>query len=139
MIDDDANFDLRYLQGDGFCPDGLDPWIRPRNLFEQRLAENLRPGLALMIDLDTLVRVMGGAAACAPGRAVTVDVTLGKGLLRAVVVSRDNELPPIFADTAGNLISALKWYEAKRVGSILVAVRSPGFFWFPRSVSAGTR
>lgn len=137
MLDDD-NVDLEYLQCAEFEPGNFAPYVRPRNPFEQRLSENLRPGLALVLDLETAARVIGGAALKAgPGQAIAFDLDLQTGRLE--VIARGSSMPSICADHAGSLIPALRWYQRTGVRSIYVAVQSPNYFWFPAvPASAGT-
>lgn len=127
MNEDDV--DLQYLQCPGFQPGNFASFHRPRNAFEQRLAENLRPGLVLVLDLETVVRVLGGAALSATGQTFTLDLGLQTGHVE--VVSRGRSMPSICADDAGNLLPALCWYRARGVQSLRVAVQSPNFFWLP--------
>ena len=137
MLDDD-NVDLEYLQCPEFTPGNFAPYVRPRNPFEQRLSANLSPGLALVLDLETAARVMGGAALRAgPGQAIAFDLDLQNGRLE--VIARGSSMPSICADHAGSLVPALLWYQRSGVQSIYVAVQSPNYFWLPvPPTSAGT-
>lgn len=129
---DDDDFDLRYLQASDFLPGDSAPWIRPRNLFEQRLVGNLRPGLVLMLDLDVIVRVLGGAAMANVGQILTIDLVLGVGRSRVEVVSLVRDMVPIYADVAGNLEPALSWYLRHGEPRLRVSVIGPQFFWLPQ-------
>lgn len=137
MIDND-NVDLRYLQCAEFEPGNFAAYVRPRNAFEQRLSANLQTGHVLVLDLETAVRAMGGAALSAlPGQALAFALGLQTGSFE--LVARGRTMPPICADLADNLRPALCWYQRRGVQSIYVAVQSPNLFWLPVSpVSTGT-
>jgi hypothetical protein len=133
---DGDDVDLRYLQSEDFQPGENVPWTWPQNPFEQRLATNLRPGLALVLDLDVVARVLGGAALAAPGHVVTVSLTLEPNCSHIEVMSFVREMLPIYADEAGNLKPALRWYQQHGEPSLRVSVMGPRYFWLP---SVGTR
>lgn len=132
MYSDLDGDDLRYLQSDDFSPGPRGPWIRSENLFEQRLAKNLRAGRRLFLDLDTLARVVATAALLRHRSEILVfDLELQQAERCAItVVTFYAGLPSICADVSGSLLPALRWYCA-RAESIRLAVAASGFFWFP--------
>ena len=134
-LDDD---DLRYLQSGAFISAQPGPWVRSANPFEQRLAKNLRVGRCLLLDLETIARVVATAALERQASEILIfDLELQQGRLCSItVVSFYAGLPSICADVAGNLLPALRWYCSRQV-SIRLAVTANGLFWFPLG-SAGT-
>lgn len=103
-------------------------WPPAVNIFERRLAFNLREQCRLDLDLDTFIRVIGKSAqdmsAC-----VTLEVSLINGLIQARAVAIDrNVMPPITADVAGRLAFALRWY-GMREPVFRVTVSPQNLFW----------
>lgn len=132
MYNDLDSDDLRYLQADDFVPGPRGPWVRSQNLFEQRLAKNLRAGRRLFLDLDALARVVATAALLRHRAEILVfDLELQQAERCAITaVTSYAGLPSICADVSGSLLPALRWYCA-RAASIRLAVAASGFFWFP--------
>ena len=130
--------DLRYLQSGDFVSAQSGPWIRSANPFEQKLAKNLRVGLCLLLDLETIARVVATAALERQASEILIfDLELQQvGLCTITVVSSYIGMPSICADVAGNLLPALRWYCSRQV-NIRLAVTASGLFWFPLG-SAGT-
>ncbi|NQD92245.1 hypothetical protein HP532_06210 [Pseudomonas sp. CrR25] len=123
--------DLRYLQCGHFMSGPLQDWIRPRNPFKARMAANLRPGLAVWLDLKSVVEVLGGAAHAMPGKVINVSLQWQGDQVRMVVCSIEPGMPPICADDAGSLLPALHWYRAQGEAWLQLSVIAPAFFWFP--------
>lgn len=123
--------DLRYLQAEDFKPGRLQKWIRPRNPFVGRLAANLKPGLAVQLDLQTLVDVLGGAVCARQDGVINVCLQWQGEKVRMEVSSMEPGMPSICADDAGSLLPALKWYRANGVTQLSVSVASPCWFWLP--------
>lgn len=134
-LDDD---DLRYLQSGDFVSAQPGPWVRSANPFEQRLAKNLRVGRCLLLDLETISRIVATAAMERQASEILIfDLELQQGRLCSItVVSFYAGLPSICADVAGNLLPALRWYGSRQV-NIRLAVAASGLFWFPLG-SGGT-
>lgn len=128
-LDDD---DLRYLQSGDFVSAQPGPWVRSANPFEQRLAKNLRGGRRLLLDLETIARVVATAALERQASEILIfDLELQQvGLCTITVVSFYAGLPSICADVAGSLLPALRWY-CSREANIRLAVSGCGLFWFP--------
>lgn len=135
-LDDD---DLRYLQGGDFIPGPFGPWIRSSNPFEQRLAKNLRPRQLLLLDLDTMVRVIATAAIERRRSEILIfDLYLQGERPSIAFISSYMGMPSICADSAGNLLPALRWYRARGALTLRVAVCAADLFWFPLMRSGGT-
>lgn len=128
-LDDD---DLRYLQSGDFVSAQPGPWVRSANPFEQRLAKNLRVGRCLLLDLQTIARVVATAALERQASEILIfDLELQQvGLSSITVVSSYIGMASICADTAGSLLPALRWY-CSREAIIRLAVSGCGLFWFP--------
>ncbi|SEC02827.1 hypothetical protein SAMN05421553_0198 [Pseudomonas anguilliseptica] len=93
----------------------------------------------MLIDMETLVRGLGGAALMFPRRAVTVELDLQSEPVWVKFVSLTDEMLPICCDDAGSLLPALRWYQCRGERLLRVAVMAPQFFWFPLMGSIGTR
>lgn len=129
--------DLRYLQAEDFKAGGLQNWTRPANPFTARLAANLRPGLSVQLDLQTLVDVLGGAAYASTDRLIDVSLQWQGETVQMLVSSIEPGMPSFCADDAGSLLPALNWYRTNGEARLRVAVMRPCWFWFP--ISTGTR
>jgi len=133
MYTDLDSDDLRYLQADDFVPGPRGPWVRSANLFEQRLAKNLRVGRRLLLDLDALTRVVATAALLRHRSEIQVfDLELQQASCAITFVTSYRGMPSICADMAGSLLPALRWYCCRQTSpSLRLAVTGSGFFWFP--------
>lgn len=131
--------DLRYLQCSDFIPGPLMKWAQSRNPFEQRLARNLRPGHWLKLDLETSVRVIATAVYGHHRSQILIfDLYLQGENSSIALISSYAGMTSICADSAGNLLPALRWYRARGEKTLRVAVSAADFFWFPLGPSGGT-
>lgn len=139
MYNDFDEDDLRYLQNGDFISGQPEPWTRSRNLFEQRLARNLRPGQVFQLDLETVVRVIGTAALERRGSEILIfDLDLQGSNPAITVISSYTGMPSVCSDSAGNLLPALHWYRTRGELTLRVAVCAGNLFWFPLRRSGGT-
>lgn len=126
--------DLRYLQSSEFTPEPsavVESWARPANVFEQRMAFHLRPGLSLQLELETAVRVLA-CASISSAKVVTVDMFFGlEGLPLIEVLRLHLGAPPICADEVCYMANALRWYRLNGAVRMRVCVCAPGLFWLP--------
>lgn len=127
----DIDGDLRYLQEDDAPQTELRSWELTPNPFERKLAANLRPGLALELDLPALNRLLGSAALLLD-RTVTVDLVLVSGGVRLRVVEVSDALLPMWADCSGNLTYALDWFRKNGEHELRLSVCADSFFWIHR-------
>ncbi|MCY1309429.1 hypothetical protein D9M70_595240 [compost metagenome] len=127
----DIDGDLRYLQEDDAPHAELRSWEMTENPFERKLAANLRPGLALDLDLPALNRLLGSAALLLD-RTVTVDLVLIPGGVRLRVVEVSDALLPMWADCSGNLTYALDWFRKHGEHELRLSVCADAFFWIHR-------
>lgn len=126
--------DLRYLQLADSEPEPLLPTIRHwppvSNLFERRLAANVRNRSRLRLDTAVFVRVVGLAAQL-HNSTITLDVEVRGGQVEAQVVAVTRYLmPPITADVAGALAFALRWF-ADRDEAFCLSISPEHIFWIP--------
>lgn len=127
----DIDGDLRYVQEDDAPRSELRSWELTENPFERKLSANLRPGLALDLDLPALNRLLGSAALLLD-RTVTVDLVLIPGGVRLQVVEVSDALLPMWADCSGNLTYALDWFRRNGEHELRLSVCADSFFWIHR-------
>ncbi|MBW4652486.1 MAG: hypothetical protein KME20_05500 [Kaiparowitsia implicata GSE-PSE-MK54-09C] len=131
--------DIRYLQEPDAPFSQLDAWVLTKNVFERKLACNLRAGMALDLDLEPLKSVLGSAVLIRD-KTITVDLQLlSPGRIRMQVVEVSDALLPLWADCSGNLAYALDWFWKNGEYGLRLSACADAFFWIHAPVkSAGS-
>lgn len=130
--------DVRYL-AEEYDYAQLSPWCQSRrwpevsNVFERKLASNIRKRSVLRLDRDAFIRVIGLAAQIRDS-VITLDVETLTGVRIAArvdeIVGRMTVMPPITADDAGGIECALRWFAARDL-PCRVSVSPEHMFWIP--------
>lgn len=112
----------------------LDQWPRSDNVFVQRTASNMRPGMGLEgLPVTRFVELCGCMLASCPDTAFTFALDLSAyrsdGVIAAHLLSTEQgSEAPLTADNAGFLPFALDWF-AKERSAITVTISNQALFW----------
>ncbi len=125
--------DLRYMQEVDPLP-GFDwkygKWPRVENIFERRLATNIRNRSGLRLDMAVFLGVIGLAAELR-NQTITLDVEVCRGIVHAEVCAMERDvMPPVTSDNAGNSERAIRWFAARHL-AFRLSVSSGNIFWIP--------
>lgn len=127
--------DTSYLADAQVYENGmLDQWPRSDNVFIQRMASNMRPGMQVdCLPVSRFVELCGSMLASFPDSAFTFALDLSgyrttrvlTAHLLAIELGTD---APLTADNAGFLPFAIGWF-AKERSAITITVSNQALFW----------
>ncbi|MAG64944.1 MAG: hypothetical protein CMK74_03600 [Pseudomonadales bacterium] len=112
----------------------LDQWPRSSNVFIQRTASNIRPGVQIRsLTVTSFTELCGCMLASRPGTAFTFALDLSsygsERVVSAHLLSITQGLQaPLTADNAGFLPFAMEWFSKDRP-AITVTVSDMALFW----------